>query len=154
MIKNILFLILISAIYGCEEINRTENLLYKVEELKAENDSLKKIVAEVNTKYVFDSISFRDKHSAENTYKLNSDFELELLIVAYSKNQNYFIKYDSIGKNMERHNPDTLKQKNGGFKYKMKLTDSINPIYIDMNMENKYGKSKKGLLHDKIKIKN
>ncbi len=36
----------------------------------------------------------------------------------------------------------------------MKLTDSINPIYIDMNMENKYGISKKGLLHDKIKIKN
>lgn len=138
---------------SCTDINTRENTIAKLESLQAENDSLKKIMADINSKFVFDSISFRDIYSPKNTYKPNSDFEVELLVVGYNPNKNYFVKFDSIVDG-QKINPDTLSQSNGGFKYKTKLTEKENEIRIEMNIENEYGEKRKGTLFDIVRTKN
>ena len=132
--------------------NHGENTIAKLDSLRAENDSLKKIVAEINNKYVFDSISFREIYGKDNKYERNADFNVELLVVGYNPNKSYFVKFDSLvdGKKV---NPDTLKQSNGGFKYNTKLTEKENIIRIEMNVENKYGQKKMGTLLETIRTK-
>lgn len=125
----------------------------ELERLKIENDSLKEIVKEINDKYVFDSISFREIYGKNNKYLRNANYEMELLVVAYNPEKSYFVKYDSIV-NGKKINPDTLLQRNGGFKYEKKLTEKSNNIWIEMNIENKFGKSKKAVLYDRIETKN
>lgn len=124
----------------------------EIEKLKKNNDSLTLILRDIGNKYVFDSISFREIPSLKNTQKINSEYNLELVVVGYSPNRNYFIKYDSIHNN-EKINPDTLIQSNGGFKYSTELINNENPIWIEMDMSNEYGKSAKGVLYDVIKVK-
>ncbi|WP_431167764.1 hypothetical protein [Tenacibaculum halocynthiae] len=122
-------------------------------QLKSENDSLKMILKELNNKYIFDSISFRDIYSKKNTKRLNSEFEIELLVVGYNFNQSFFTKYDSIDEKGRMVNPMKLKQINGGFKYKTILKSDENLINIEMDIRSKYGKSRSGKLHDKIIVK-
>lgn len=62
-------------------------------------------------------------------------------------------EFDSIVDG-EIFNPDTLKQKNRGFKLKTKLSKKDNLIWIDMNVENQYGKKKSGTLLETIRTKN
>ncbi len=119
-------------------------------DLKKQNDSLIKDKKENDGKFVFDSITFREIPSFKNTHSLNSNYELELLVVGYSSKSNYFVKYDTIV-NGKMINADTLKERNGGFKLKLNLDKKENPIWIDMNVKNKFGKSKKGTLYDIIK---
>ncbi len=71
--------------------------------MRAENDSLRKIVAEINNKYVFDSISFRDIYNPKNTYEPNSDFNIELLVVGYNPSKSYFVKFDSLRGRLNIH---------------------------------------------------
>ena len=106
---------------------------------------------DIANKYVVDRISFREIPNPNNTAKLNSEYSLELIVIGYSPDKTYFVKYDSIidGKKI---NPDTLRQINGGFKYSTKLESDKNPIWIEMNINNDYGKSKKGTLYDVIKV--
>ncbi|WP_231931337.1 MULTISPECIES: hypothetical protein [Bizionia] len=153
MNKSIIILLLTLLISSCTDINQTENKITEIETLRAENDSLKKIVAEINNKYVFDSISFRDIYNPKNTYEQDSDFNIELLVVGYNPSKSYFVKFDSIVDG-QKINADTLKQSNGGFKYNTKLTEKENTIRIEMNVENKYGKKKSGTLFETIRIKN
>ena len=153
---NIRFYTLLASLILLASCNSNmENLSIENRKLKMENDSLSRIVEEVSKKYVFDSIAFRDIYNPDNTYKRDSEAEIEFLIVAYSPDRPYFIKYDSIDSSTGKHlNPDTLVQKNGGYKLKTTLKNEENPLWIEMNIENKYGKSKKGTLYDKIEIKN
>ncbi|MFH4968755.1 hypothetical protein V8G61_11185 [Gaetbulibacter sp. M240] len=130
-----------------------ENSIAEIESLRNENDSLKKIITEMNSKYVFDSISFRKIYSKNNKYERNADFEIELLVVGYNPDKSYFIKYDSIV-DRQKINPYFLPQSEGGFKYKTKLTEKINNIWIEMNVENDFGQQKKGVLHESIQTKN
>jgi hypothetical protein len=140
------------ALIGCN--SNLEGLTIENNKLKNKNDSLSSIVEEISNMYVFDSIAFRDIYSKKNTYKKNSEFEIEFMVVAFSSNKSYFVKYDSINNITGKYfNADTLIQKNGGFKLKTKLTENENPIWVKMNIENKYGKTEKGVLYDKIKIK-
>lgn len=134
---------------GCQ--SNEKPLHDEIEFLKQRNDSLVGILKEIESKYVFDSISFREIPNPENGRNLNDNYGLELLVVGYSANKDYFIKFDSIINN-KLVNPDTLKQRNGGFKFNMKLDKMRNPIKIKMNIENKYGKSKKGKLYDIIRV--
>ncbi len=139
--------------FSCSNINQVENTIEKLKNLRSENDSLREIVADIETKYVFDSISFREIYGKDNTYERNAEFNVELLVVGYNPNKSYFVKFDSIvdGKKI---NTDTLKQKNGGFKYKTKLTEKENVIRIDMNVENEFGQKKMGTLLETIRTKN
>lgn len=76
---------------------KKENYELEIAQLRKSNDSLAMILNEINnTKYVFDSIAYRDIRHPDNTFKLNSDYRLELLVVGYSPNKDYFIKYDLI----------------------------------------------------------
>ncbi|EGV43565.2 hypothetical protein BZARG_2843 [Bizionia argentinensis JUB59] len=153
MNKLIIIVLLTLLISSCTDINQMENSFAKIENLKKENDSLKKIVADIESKYVFDSISFREIYSKDNKYERNAEFNVELLVVGYNPNKSYFVKFDSLvdGKKI---NPDTLNQSNGGFKFKTKLTEKENIIRIDMNVENEYGQKKMGTLLETIRIKN
>ena len=72
---------------------------------------------------------------------------MELLVVGYSPSNPYFVKCDSIVDG-NLINPDTLASVNGGFKLKTRLTEKENPLWVDMNITNKYGKVKKGTLYD------
>lgn len=153
MNKPIIIVLLTLLIFSCTDINQRENSLAKIENLRKENDSLKNIVSDINDKYVFDSISFREIYGKNNRYERNADFEVELLVVGYNPNKSYFVKYDSIVDG-QKINPDSLPQSNGGFKYKTKLTEKINNIWIEMNVENDFGQQKKGVLHESIRTKN
>lgn len=149
LMKNYFYLLFIVFLLSCSTDN---NKIQKIKKLEKINDSLIKIVNDIQNKYVFDSISFREIPSLKNTLKINSEYKLELLVVGYSSKQSYFIKYDSLAQG-KKVNPDTLKQSNGGFKYSTNLGKKVNPIWIEMNIDNDYGKSKKGVLYDKIKTK-
>jgi len=138
---------------SCTDVNQIENTVAKLEGLRAENDSLKKVIAGINNKYVFDSISFRNIYGKDNKYERNADFEMELLVVGYNPKKSYFVKYDSIV-NGQKINPDTLMQTNGGFKYKTKLTEKENEIQIYMDIDNEYGQGKEAVLYDLIRTKN
>jgi|SRR5690554_1972858 len=153
MTKPILILFLTFLMFSCTDINQGENNIAKFENLRAENDSLRKIVADIETKYVFDSISFREIYGKDNKYERNAEFNVELLVVGYNPNKSYFVKFDSLVDG-QKINPDTLKQSNGGFKYKTKLTEKENVIRIDMNVENEYGQKKMGTLLETIRTKN
>ncbi|WP_103070856.1 hypothetical protein [Aquimarina sediminis] len=154
MIKNILFLILTLTISGCQEVNRTQNLLYKVEELKAENDSLKNILSKIENKYVFDSIKYRIIPNPNNTQKLNSEYEFEFIAIGYNFNNDSIFEFDkttnSIGTEINAY---SMTKKNGGITVKTKLIKPWNRISFDIDYENKYGKKMKFKADDLIKVK-
>ena len=138
---------------SCTDANQTENTIAQLETLRAENDSLREIISDINTKFVFDSISFREIYGKDNRNELNAEFEMELLVVGYNPNKSYFVKYDSIV-NGQKFNPDTLIQRNGGFKYSTELVEKENEIFIEMDIDNEYGQGRKALLYDVIRTKN
>ncbi|WP_240919384.1 hypothetical protein [Nonlabens sp. SY33080] len=156
MTKSTLIVLLTFMIFGCTDINQAENTIAKLESLRAENDSLRKIVADIETKYVFDSISVRDIPDYKNTYELNSKIKGEIVFVGYNMNleKSRVIMVDSVTYNPEKlHNPDTLKLQNGGYKYEIKLNDKEITWKADIKVENEYGQKMQGLLMNKAKAK-
>tara|TARA_E500000318_G_scaffold41412_1_gene39526 strand:- start:1769 stop:2248 length:480 start_codon:yes stop_codon:yes gene_type:complete len=144
MNKAIIISILTFLIIGCVDKNQEVITFSKLENLKAENDSLRKIVAEIQTKYVFDSISVRDIPSYKNKYELNSKINGEIVFVGYNLNdKSWAIKFDSINYDNSRTliNPDTLANIRGGYQYEIVLDSDINKIGADLKTENDYGKS-------------
>ena len=142
MTKAIIILFLTFFIFSCTDINQGENTIEKLENLRAENDSLRKIVAEINDKYVFDSISIRDIPSYKNTYELNSKVSGEIVFVGYNINKKTnVILLDSFSYNPKRlYNPDTLKLNKGGFVYETEL--NTDRVYLKgiLETQNEYGK--------------
>jgi len=142
MKKSTIIILLSILIFSCTESNNSKNLIGKIEKLQIENDSLKNIVAEINEKYVFDSISIRDIPSYKNTYKLNSIISGEIVFVGYNiDKKTNVIMIDSLENNPKKlFNPDTLILKKGGFIYNARLnTERINLKGI-LETKNKYGK--------------
>ncbi|MBA6154898.1 hypothetical protein H3Z82_19445 [Gelidibacter gilvus] len=137
-------------------MNQGENTIAKLENLKAENDSLRKIVADIETKYVFDSISVRDIPNYENTYELNSKIKGEIIFIGYNNKSkgSRVIMVDSIAYNPEKlFNPDTLKLMNGGYKYEIELNDQEVTWKADIKIQNEYGQKFQGLLMNKATTK-
>ena len=154
MNKTILIIIFTFYSYSCTDINHGENTIAKLENLQAENDSLKKIVREINTKYIFDSISVRDIPSYKNKYELNSKITGEIVFVGYNLNdKSWAIKFDSTNYDNGRVliNPDTLKNIKGGYKYEKILTSDFNTIRADLKTENEYGKEFNVVYHTAIR---
>ena len=146
MNKTILNVILTFLLFSCTDINQSENTIAKLENLRAENDSLRNIVNEINTKYVFDSISIRDIPNYKNTYKLNSEVEGEIVFVGFNINKKTnVILVDSVTYNPKiLHNPDTLNLYKGGFQYKKKI--DTDRIFMDFVLEttNEFGQEFRG----------
>ncbi|MBC8769354.1 hypothetical protein H4O18_15260 [Arenibacter sp. BSSL-BM3] len=137
-------------------MNSGENTIAKLESLGAENDSLKKIIAEINEKYVFDSISVRDIPSYKNKYELNSKITGEIVFVGYNLNdKSWAIKFDSTNYDNGRKliNPDTLKNIKGGYRYEQILDSDFNIIRADLKTENEYGKPFNIVYHTAIRTK-
>ena len=155
MIKTSTFLVIIFlTFFSCNNINNTEKPLLEIEHLKAENDSLKSILSELNTKYVFDNITFREIPSMKNTLTLNSDYETELVIVGYNYIKDSIMQFSETQYNNKNFNSYTLSYINGGITIKTKLDKPDNWIRFEINSENKFGQAiySKGM--DNIKIKN
>jgi hypothetical protein len=154
MTKIIIIVILTLFVSSCADINQGENTITELENLRVENDSLRKIVADINTKYVFDSISVRDIPSYKNTYKMNSKVSGELVFVGYniSKKTNVIL-VDSFSYNPKKlHNPDTLKMKKGGFVYETEL--NADRVYLEgiMETKNEFGREFKSIYSTAIGV--
>ena len=153
--RKVLALILLSFwTFSCADNNKSEYKITELENLRSENDSLKKIVAEISKKYVFDSISVRDIPSYQNQYELNSKIKGEIVFVGYNLNdKSWAIKFDSINYQNGREliNPDTLKNIKGGYQYEKILDSDFNTIRADLKTENDYGKSFNVVYHTSIR---
>ena len=152
MNKTIIIVILSIFIFSCTDMNQRENTVAKLEKLHTENDSLRKIVAEINDKYVFDSISIRDFPSYKNTYELNSKVSGEIVFVGYNVNKKTnVILVDSFSYNPKKlYNPDTLKLNNGGFVYETEL--NADRVYLKgiLETKNEYGKEFESIFNTAI----
>lgn len=157
MKKTLLFIFLPFLIQSCADVSYGENMIAKLESLSAENDSLKRMVAEINQKYVFDSISVRDIPAYRNKYELNSKIKGEILFIGYNLNdKSRVIKFDSVN-NRNGHklvNPDTLKNIKGGYQYEKILNSEFNILRFDLKTANNYGKPFDVVYHTAIRTKN
>ncbi|GGK35834.1 hypothetical protein GCM10007962_32730 [Yeosuana aromativorans] len=156
MNKLIIITLLTLLISSCTDINQTENKIAEIENLRAENDSLKKIVSEIKNKYVFDSLTVRDIPSYKNSYELNSNIAGEIVFVGYNKDKQNtsIIMIDSISYNPKKlYNPDTLKLKNGGFHYVKKMDAERVYWKMEIQTEHQYGKKFEGILTNAAQVK-
>ncbi|MDB4292125.1 hypothetical protein N9954_01865 [Maribacter sp.] len=118
MRKSLLFLLLILFVSSCTDINNGEDMMAKIERLKIENDSLKNMVAEINDRNVFDSITIRNIPHYQNTDKINALYKTEIVFVGYNGDgSSSIILKDSIiiEKGHKVLQLDTLRMKKGGF---------------------------------------
>lgn len=140
----ILFTLIFSS---CIDKKQPENVITEIDRLRIENDSLKKIISEINGKYVFDSISVRQVIDSDNSYKLNSLYKTKLYFIGYNKNDNtYMAVMDSIRN-------DTLELNENGYPYSKVLQKKENIILIELNAENKFGKNFQATFMDKIQTR-
>ena len=156
--RKILIIIIVSVlINSCSEINRTENLLGKIENLRIENDSLMNIIMEINQKYVFDSLSVREISYPSNSHKLHSIYRTEIVFVGYNSNGNSTMVFgDDIsyeGGKGKVVNGDTLILRKGGFLLERKLTSKKNSFWGILRTENEYGKPHESNMLISIKTK-
>lgn len=156
MAKAIIIILLNFLIFSCTNKYKDENTSLKLENLRTENDSLRKIVSEIETKYVFDSISIRDIPSYKNTYELNSKVSGEIVFVGYNNNKKTnVILVDSFSYNSKQlYNPDTLKLDKGGFIYETEL--NTDRVYLRgiLKTQNEFGKEYENMFNTIIKTKN
>ena len=150
----IIFLILLTS--SCSDKNELENKIIEIENLRAENDSLKNIVAEINDKFIFDSITVRDIPYYKNTYKINSNIRGEIVFVGYNNDRQNtrVIMIDSITYNPKKlHSPDTIALKIGGFPYEKNM--DADRIYwkAEVHTKHKYGKKFEGILSNVAEVK-
>ncbi|MGJ8667532.1 MAG: hypothetical protein ACSHW7_14270 [Patiriisocius sp.] len=158
MNKSILILILTFITLSCRNTENSKNEQAKILNLRAENDSLKKILAEINNKYVFDSISMRDIPSYKNSYELNSMVKGEIVFIGYNQSGKYsqIIMGDSVdvkSNPIKIFNPDTLKMRNGGYNYEFKLEQKEKIWRANFEIKHKYGAKFQGLISNKVKAK-
>lgn len=137
--KNILLLILTFAIISCNSEQNDSKL--KLTNLQRENDSLKSIIDTLNSKYIFDNIKVRFIADEKNSNKLNSEYNGEFVIVAYSREDKIEFATELEENKVDFKNPETLKLDFGGYPFKMKLKNQENDVFAKIISDNKYGKT-------------
>lgn len=156
MNKPILYILLTLLVVSCTDINQMENKIAEMKKLRTENDSLKKIMAEINNKYIFDSITIRDIPSYKNSYEPNTTFSGEIVFIGYNNDtlNTKVIMIDSVTYNPKKlYNPDTLKLKNGGYHYQKKM--DADQVYwkAEIQTKHQYGKKFEGVLINAVQSK-
>ena len=148
MKKTILIYLTVLSV-SCNSKNSADKNNSEFWKLRAENDSLKEIIQEINNKYVFDSVSVREVENDSNTYKLNSIYKSRFYFIGYNINtETHIVKMDSL------LNPlDTLKLNNGGYDYSGKLDQNEKNFKAYVHAENKYGKKMMGYTVSTIRTK-
>lgn len=137
--KKILFLILTFAIVSCNSEQKDSEL--KLTKLQRENDSLKSIIDTLNSKYIFDNIKVRFIGDEKNSNKLNSEYNGEFVIVAYSSEDKIQFATELEENKVDFKNPETLKVDFGGYPFKMRLKNKENDVFAKIVSDNKYGKT-------------
>ena len=128
----------------------------EIERLQVQNDSLKNIIQELNSKYIFDSISIRNIPDYRNTYVKNSKISGEIVIVGYNLNDKMNVIFaDSISFNpLSFQNPDTLKLNNGGFQYEVNLNTDQKSVKGIIESNANYGQNFMKTYSSLISVKN
>ena len=143
MIKILLAAILLMITVSCETDKNSHHSNKEFEKLQVQNDSLKNIIQELNSKYIFDSISIRNIPDFRNTYNKNSKVAGEIVIVGYNlNNKTNVIFADSISFNpLSFQNPDTLKLRDGGFQYEVNLNTDPKSLKGIIESTSDYGQN-------------
>ena len=122
----------------------TENLHVEIGKLRIENDSLKNIVADIEQKYVFDSLTIRSIPNDKNSNKIDSIYKTEIVFVGYNTDgKSTVVIGDStiyVNGMQTVANGDSLIMKKGGFLLERKLLSKKNNFWGILRTENKYGK--------------
>jgi hypothetical protein len=156
MIKILLASFLLMITVSCGTDNNSHQTKKEMERLQVQNDSLKDIIQELNSKYIFDSISLRNIPDYRNTYDKNSKVAGEIVIVGYNLNKKTNVIFaDSISFNpLSFQNPDTLKLINGGFQYEVILNTDQKSLKGIIESNSDYGQSFMKTYSSLISVKN
>ncbi|NQY30627.1 MAG: hypothetical protein HRT69_14290 [Flavobacteriaceae bacterium] len=156
MKKTFGILLLFISILSCSDKSEMELKDTKISFLRLENDSLRNIISDIKTKYVFDSVSIRNIPHHENSYKLKSKIKGEIVFIGYNNDikNSRVIMVDSMDYNPEKlYNPDTLSMRKGGFNYELELNKNEILWKADIKIQHKYGETFQGLIMDKVQVK-
>ena len=147
----ILLILLISTlIIGCN--NQSGELKRENKILKRENDSLQKLLSNLNDKYIFDDIRVRVIPSENNTNKIGSEFKGEFVIVGYNKETVVNFSTEKDKNTGDFTDTKSLKRDFGGFPFNLTLKKTENDIYFKFDVNAVYGRDFGGtIIADKIK---
>ena len=111
--------------------------------IKKERDSLRVLMAEIDQKYVFDSIRLVFDSSKENLLIPGSEYNLEFYFIGFN-NDSYF----KIGDNLNKASEDSLFPERGVFHYRTLLQPNENEFKGFISTNSKYGKNYEAVLHN------
>lgn len=135
IINILVYFMFIITMFSCVDISSEE-----LKQLRLENTVLRKILSEVSTKYIFDSISISQNHKNTNTYKIGSYYESEMSLLAFGENSLKVYEYDTLSNNPMRSLGNiNLTSKKGNFILRKKLKDSMTNINVRFELSSKYG---------------
>lgn len=109
----------------------------EIELLKIENDSLKNILTEVNSKYVFDHVTFRLIDSPNNNFKKDTEFKSEFVLIGF--NDNMEVNISEQIENGILIKPKKLNSNGGSYPFEITLDNKINDYYINFNSNPSFG---------------
>ena len=130
---------IILSLVGC--VKNQNKLTSQIQLLKKENDSLSKIIEELNQKYIFDDIKADFTPSKDNILKIGKEYNGSFFLIGHNESD-YVLFSTKLKKNrIDLLNPDTLRTNNnsGSFKFKRMLDSTINYFHFRVHLGNKYG---------------
>ncbi|AOW19317.1 hypothetical protein [Urechidicola croceus] len=137
--KNIIPVIILFALIGCN--NSQTGLAEKIDLLKKQNDSLTKIIDDLNEKYIFDEIKADFTPSNKNKYKIGEEYNGKFFLIGHN-NLDYVLfstKLEEGSANLYR--PDTLRSKSASYKFSRILDNKENNFFFKVYLGNEYGQN-------------
>lgn len=146
----LLFLLISILVLSCN--NQSGELEKENNNLKKANDSLQKLLTNLNDKYIFDDIKVRVIPSENNTNKIGSEFKGEFVIVGYNKETVVNFSTEKNKNTGDFIDTKSLKRDFGGFPFNLTLKKPENDIYFKFDVNAIYGRDFGGIIiADKIK---
>ena len=137
-------LLLLSIVFiSCDK--NIEKLNSEIDFLKQKNDSLLKITSALEDKFIFDEARIKVVPSEKNSNKLDSNYEGTFVIEAYNKSDEVLFS-NNLDDSNELINPQSLKNDDGRYSFRFKLTQKENRVYFLIKSSNSIGKSFDGII--------